>query len=648
MDKLTAIKIKYDDGTYSDEIPISVLSENVEWDSTHTLVDVLGSIDVDVTGTIQDQISQLFNEKVSNTQLSNYVASQLNIDVTNWLNTNVNPVGSAVIVDDSLSIEGAAADAKFTGEKISLVTDIAFNVFEDIGIEHKTSENLLNPEKIEQGRITSTSSLVNPSYDTYITTDFIEVEIGQKYGFYGRTSGIVVNLPIANIWAYDSNKNGINYLGKIDYNRDGLSYITIPNNTKFIRASITSDNYYSFGIVMFSKANGITPPEQIIPYENHYELTGFCKSEDLIPIIEDINDINTNIDNINANINNFIVKTWSPIEGTITKNKFIESTGIVTDISLDTYSINTIPVNSGEKYQVTGAAYYKKYYYGFYDNTNTFIDGLKASESGTTRITDLEITVPNNAVSLVVCAAFGEQAIIKNFSGQINKILYPWYNKKWVVIGDSLTENNVATTKHYFDYIAENTGITIHNMGVGGTGYIRGYNNNRAFYQRVLNIPTENIDIVTVFGSGNDMNLNASPIFDGKTWEEALGVFTDINTDTICGCINTFLNNYYSKHPTTPIGIIAPTPWKNWPTTLISNNRFNDYTKALQTICEYRGVPFLDLYHYSNLRPEDQTNCNACFYNGTSLDGNGDGVHPNELGHKIIASKIYEFLKTLL
>ena len=119
MDKLTAIKIKYDDGTYSDEIPVSVLSENVEWDSTHTLVDILGSIDVDVTGTIQDQISQLFNEKVSSTQLNNYVATQLNTDVTNWLQTNVNPVGSAVIVDSSLTVSGAAADAKKTGDDIN-------------------------------------------------------------------------------------------------------------------------------------------------------------------------------------------------------------------------------------------------------------------------------------------------------------------------------------------------------------------------------------------------------------------------------------------------------------------------------------------------------------------------------------------------
>ena len=124
MDKLTAIKIKYNDGTYSDEIPVSVLSKNVEWDNTHTLVDVLGSIDVDVTGTIQNQINQLFNEKVSLSELNNYVASQLSSDATAWLNQNVNPVGSAVIVDSSLTIQGAAADAKVVGNlKSAFVSD---------------------------------------------------------------------------------------------------------------------------------------------------------------------------------------------------------------------------------------------------------------------------------------------------------------------------------------------------------------------------------------------------------------------------------------------------------------------------------------------------------------------------------------------
>ena len=74
MNKLTVIRIKYDDGTYSDKIPVSVLSENVEWDNTHTLVDVLGSIDVDAKGTIQAQIDKLSN----NTQLTDVLG---NVDV---------------------------------------------------------------------------------------------------------------------------------------------------------------------------------------------------------------------------------------------------------------------------------------------------------------------------------------------------------------------------------------------------------------------------------------------------------------------------------------------------------------------------------------------------------------------------------------
>ena len=56
MDKLTAIRIKYDDGTYSDEIPIGVLAENVEWNNTYSVVDVLGNVKVSTKGSIQSQI----------------------------------------------------------------------------------------------------------------------------------------------------------------------------------------------------------------------------------------------------------------------------------------------------------------------------------------------------------------------------------------------------------------------------------------------------------------------------------------------------------------------------------------------------------------------------------------------------------------
>ena len=155
MDKLTAIKIKYNDGTYSDEIPISALAENVEWNNSYTLVDILGEVAYDTKGSIQDQISQLFNEKVSQTDLNTYVQTQLQTSVTTWLNNNVDPVGSAVVVDSSLTITGAAADAKITGnvkDSIKSIEKEAYQQrklnFEQGAIDAATGNFITNDKRI--------------------------------------------------------------------------------------------------------------------------------------------------------------------------------------------------------------------------------------------------------------------------------------------------------------------------------------------------------------------------------------------------------------------------------------------------------------------------------------------------------------------
>lgn len=115
MNKLTAIKIKYSDGTYSDEIPVAALAENVEWDNSHSLVDILGNVAFDTKGTIQDQITQISNSKVDSTDLNNYVNSTMKTEVTNWLSSYISPAMGTISYDASLSIEGAAADAKAAG-----------------------------------------------------------------------------------------------------------------------------------------------------------------------------------------------------------------------------------------------------------------------------------------------------------------------------------------------------------------------------------------------------------------------------------------------------------------------------------------------------------------------------------------------------
>lgn len=61
-------------------------------------------------------------------ELENGAPSIIAPKVTEWLNANVDPTGSAVTVDSSLTIAGSAADAKKTGDEISdLKSDLNYN-----------------------------------------------------------------------------------------------------------------------------------------------------------------------------------------------------------------------------------------------------------------------------------------------------------------------------------------------------------------------------------------------------------------------------------------------------------------------------------------------------------------------------------------
>lgn len=127
-DKIKAIKIKQKNGTYSEEVPISVNVQNVQWDeNNHTLLDALGSVDISSSGkgNLQHQIDELDGDKIStnqfNSRLNDFLREQISADTTDWLDDNVNPVGSAVIVDKTLTIEGAAADAKVIGDELAPV-----------------------------------------------------------------------------------------------------------------------------------------------------------------------------------------------------------------------------------------------------------------------------------------------------------------------------------------------------------------------------------------------------------------------------------------------------------------------------------------------------------------------------------------------
>ena len=299
------------------------------------------------------------------------------------------------------------------------------------------------------------------------------------------------------------------------------------------------------------------------------------------------------------------------------------------------YNVNKYNVAPGAIYHVVASKQYDNLVFAFYDSTGNMLKGV-GDRTYAVQMFDGIVMAPYNSAYMYV--AYKTDVRIGSLSTPslehgVERLR--WAGKKWVAIGDSLTEVNSRTTKHYFDYIAEKTGISVVNMGLSGSGYRKKFDTNQAFYQRSANVPTD-ADVITIFGSFNDMSVV----------DYAVGEPTDTSIDTICGCVNntlnTILNVYLTAGKIPTIGVITPTPWVGRiPISPTSSGAI--YCDAIIACCKRLSIPVLDLFRESNLHPDNET-----FRTLAYSKDEGNGVHPDETGHKIIASMFENFLESLL
>lgn len=285
------------------------------------------------------------------------------------------------------------------------------------------------------------------------------------------------------------------------------------------------------------------------------------------------------------------------------------------------------------KYVFTGRVMYEVAACVFYDKDKKVLSTYpKTSSSINDRLVKFDITkeIPYGA-EYVRFSVYHEPSDESNidreaiFSGSKSVL----YGKKWVAVGDSLTEKNIRSTKNYHDYVAEETGINVVNFGVSGSGYKNPTDDgDQEFYKRINNIPTD-ADVVTIFGSGNDLSYD-------------IGDINDETADTICGCVNLAIKNALTRIPTCKLGIVTPTPWWTY-TPDKADNKMMQMCEAIKKVAMKWSIPVLDLYYSSNLHP----NIEAC-RNATYSRDDGGGVHPDENGHKIIANRFRAFLEEIV
>ena len=143
LDVQTEVNVKLNemaaDGTLSD-----LLAPLVSADIGDVVADQIGAVVGDQIGAVVgDQIDAVVAD-----QIDAAVAPEIPGAVTDWLDENVDPVGSAVVVDSTLSISGAAADAKVTGD---LIDEIDKNIIQSDKDASKSEYSLTMLIEWEQG-----------------------------------------------------------------------------------------------------------------------------------------------------------------------------------------------------------------------------------------------------------------------------------------------------------------------------------------------------------------------------------------------------------------------------------------------------------------------------------------------------------------
>ena len=742
MDKLAAIRI-YDGQNYSDEIPVTALAENIQWDQSNTLVDILGSIDLTHKGDLQNQIDELnirinnihgnvisvngrtgavilnaadigagtgnYNKPVGGIPKSDLASSiqtslgkadtalqsytETDPTVPAWAKQPNKPTYTAqevgalpadaqitVEVDNTLSIQGAAADAKKVGNELTQVQ-------QNIGIEQTRAETaqalkinkpVTNPNGT-QGQILQTDGQGGTTWVDKQTDEQIAEVVSDWLDDHVTPGGSTIIVD-----------NGLNIQGAAADAKKTGDQVTLLKGELGQKANIKTSTISAADLDITDFSGNV-----IARFENGHIKTKEFDSSNLI----------------NA-VSNMWTGRCTDRFPTLTKNKtvvldepngFSLTAGVIIAIRnignnelnpcLNVNGTGNIPV------YISGSVPSEDYYLNQWDSGLHFFQyteigggrwilntidpvmwtnlinavalknspnltgiptaptaptGTNNTQLATTAFVQQEITTENSSIIRSSTASTADLDITDYYGNVIARfedghiqtkefnssdIVYqPFSGKKWACIGDSLTEVNVRTTKHYHDYIAELTGINVVNHGHSGAGYYaRSFD--YAFMNEVQRIPTDS-DVITIFGSINDVFHTTIP----------LGDVTDATTSTLCGCINIAINNLYARIPVAYLGIITPTPCWYQASGVIDDwtpsNPGNDlelYSEALIEICKRRSIPCLDLYHLSNLRPQESAFRTLAF----SKDS-GNGIHPDETGHKLIAARFLEFIKTLI
>lgn len=208
-------------------------------------------------------------------------------------------------------------------------------------------------------------------------------------------------------------------------------------------------------------------------------------------------------------------------------------------------------------------------------------------------------------------------------------------------LGDSITEGHGTSSvdKRFTNLIAEEYGAECRNYGIGGTRIARQTEESecdiwdRDYIARVDEMDPD-ADLIVVFGGTNDFGHG----------DALMGSMTDRTPYTFYGALHCLYTSLIEKYPTSAIAVLTPLHRGNEENLRGDGGKktdvgtLKDYVEAIREVAEFYSLPVLDLFSSSGLQPRVPIIQEKYI---------PDCLHPNDEGHKVLASKIVNFIKTL-
>ena len=206
-------------------------------------------------------------------------------------------------------------------------------------------------------------------------------------------------------------------------------------------------------------------------------------------------------------------------------------------------------------------------------------------------------------------------------------------DRKITFLGDSITESCGASKKdNGFVYrIKDKTQAQVTELGIGGTRIA--YKSVPTitdpifdcFYEtRLYQIPKDT-ELLVVFGGTNDFDHGNAP----------LGKMGDKTIYTFYGALDSLINKIKLLFPDTKVVFATPIHRE---IETSDKGELVDFVNAIKDVCSEYKIPVIDLYNLYKIYPSKEED---------KLKYVPDGLHPNDLGHDILADVFIEELEKL-